>query len=56
MRRYLYDEFWDLIGGAGTYNNFIQEVNSLGKDYRERIYREFLGIEPPLDSEEYFLK
>ncbi len=50
------DEFWDLIGGAGTYNNFIQEVNSLGKDYRERIYREFLGIEPPLDSEEYFLK
>lgn len=21
------DEFWDLIGGEGTYNNFIQEVN-----------------------------
>ncbi|MFN6143535.1 MAG: TdeIII family type II restriction endonuclease [Pseudanabaena sp.] len=28
------DEFWDLIGGEGTYSNFIQEVNSLGKDYR----------------------
>jgi hypothetical protein len=50
------DEFWDLIGGEGTYNNFIQEVNSLGKDYRERIYREFLGIEPPPDFDEYFLK
>ena len=50
------DEFWDLIGGEGTYNNFIQEVNSLGKDYRERIYREFLGIEPPSDFDEYLLK
>lgn len=50
------DEFWDLMGGKGTYNNFIQEVNSLGKDYRERIYREFLGIEPPPDFDEYLLK
>jgi len=50
------DEFWDLIGGEGTYNNFIQEVNSLGKDYRERIYREFLEIEPPPDFDEYLLK
>lgn len=41
------NEFWDLIGGKGTYKNFISEINSLGKDYRERIYREFLGIEPP---------
>ena len=50
------DEFWELIGGEGTYNNFIQEVNSLGKDYRERIYREFLEIEPPPDFDEYLLK
>lgn len=50
------DEFWDLIGGEGTYSNFIKETNSLGKDYRERIYREFLGIEPPEDFEEYSLK
>ncbi|MEI6332394.1 MAG: TdeIII family type II restriction endonuclease [Pseudanabaena sp. ELA645] len=50
------DEFWDQIGGEGTYNNFIQEANSLGKDYRERIYREFLGIEPPPDFDEYLLK
>ncbi len=50
------DEFWDLIGGEGTYSNFIKEINSLGKDYRERIYREFLGVEPPEDFEEYSLK
>ncbi len=42
------NEFWDLIGGEGTYLNFIKEVNLLGKDYRERIYKEFLGIEPPV--------
>ncbi len=41
------NEFWELIGGKGTYKNFITEINSLGKEYRERIYREFLGIEPP---------
>jgi hypothetical protein len=50
------DEFWDLIGGVGTYKNFIREINILGKDYRERIYREFLGIEPPQDFEEGILK
>lgn len=41
------EEFWDLIGGAGTYQNFISEINKLGVGYKERIYREFLGIEPP---------
>jgi hypothetical protein len=50
------DEFWDFIGGSGTYANFVNEVNKLGKDYRERIYREFLGIEPPSDAEDFFLK
>ena len=50
------DEFWELIGGAGTYNNFIKEVNLLGKEYRERIYREFLQIEPPVNFEENLLK
>ena len=43
------DEFWDKIGGPGTYQSFIEAVNEIGKDYRERIYREFLGIEPPAD-------
>jgi Type II restriction endonuclease, TdeIII len=50
------NEFWDLIGGAGTYKSFIKEVNKLGKEYKERIYREFLGIEPPPDFDESPLK
>tara|TARA_R110000868_G_scaffold37619_4_gene132874 strand:- start:24886 stop:25728 length:843 start_codon:yes stop_codon:yes gene_type:complete len=41
------NEFWELIGGKETYKNFIKEINNLGLEYRERIYREFLGIEPP---------
>jgi len=45
------DEFWDLIGGEGTYAQFVRQVNLLGKTYRERIYREFLGMEPPEDFE-----
>lgn len=40
------DEFWELIGGKNTYANFISEINKLGKSYKERIYREFLGITP----------
>jgi len=39
-------EFWDLIGGNGTYELFISEINKLGRVYRERIFREYLGIEP----------
>jgi hypothetical protein len=50
------DEFWDMIGGEGTYNNFIKEINLLGTAYKERIYREFLKIEPPLSSNENLLK
>lgn len=44
------DEFWNFIGGDGTYQCFISEINALGKEYRERIYREFLGMEPPCDD------
>lgn len=50
------NEFWDLIGGEGTYKTFISEVNKLGKKYRERIYREFLEIEPPQNFDESPLK
>ena len=49
-------EFWDFIGGGGTYSHFVREVNQLGKAYRERIYREYLGIEPPAASDDYLLK
>jgi Type II restriction endonuclease, TdeIII len=50
------NEFWDLIGGTGTYLHFIKEVNLLGKSYRERIYREFLGIELPANFQDELLK
>jgi len=41
------DEFWEKIGGVGTYQAFIHAVNEIGMGYQERIYREFLGMEPP---------
>jgi len=41
------NDFWDKIGGAGTYNAFIDAVNEIGVQYKIRIYREYLGIEPP---------
>lgn len=41
------DEFWEKIGGLGTYQSFIEAVNEIGKEYRDRIYKEFLGVEPP---------
>ncbi len=50
------NEFWELIGGKGTYNNFIKEVNKLGKGYRERIYKEFLQIDLPTDFKDELLK
>ncbi len=44
------DEFWETIGGVGTYQAFITAINEIGEKYRTRIYREYLGIEPPIDS------
>ncbi len=41
------NEFWERIGGLGTYQAFIDAVNEIGPEYKDRIYREFLGIEPP---------
>jgi hypothetical protein len=41
------DEFWNKIGGDGTYQGFIAAINQIGKAYRDRIYREYLGMEPP---------
>lgn len=43
------DEFWEKIGGMGTYQSFINAINEIGAKYKVRIYREFLGIEPPND-------
>jgi len=44
------EEFWEKIGGLGTYKAFIEAVNEIGREYKDRIYREFLGIEPPPDA------
>jgi hypothetical protein len=41
------NEFWEKIGGLGTYQAFIEAVNEIGDEYKARIYREYLGIEPP---------
>jgi len=49
-------EFWDLMGGKGSYEAFISSVNALGLEYRERIYREYLGVEPPESSKTTVLK
>jgi hypothetical protein len=46
------NEFWEKIGGLGTYQAFINAVNEIGLEYRERIYREYLGIEPPGNLDE----
>ncbi|VGO16156.1 hypothetical protein PDESU_04746 [Pontiella desulfatans] len=50
------NEFWDFIGGAGTYASFVREINALGLDYKKRIYREYLGMEPPSGYNEQVLK
>jgi hypothetical protein len=42
-------EFWEKIGGTGTYQAIIDTVNEIGQEYKARIYKEYLGIDPPLD-------
>jgi hypothetical protein len=44
-------EFWDVIGGHEAYDAFIEAVNELGGYYKEIIYRDYLGIEPPQPPE-----
>ncbi len=44
------DEFWDMIGGKGTYKLFVNTVNKMGHEYKEIIYRDFLGVIPPDDN------
>lgn len=50
------NEFWEKIGGLGTYQAFITAVNEIGKEYKECIYREFLGVEPPDEIESIILR
>jgi len=46
------NDFWEKIGGLGTYQAFISAINEIGKEYRDRIYKEYLGIEPPPGADE----
>jgi len=46
------EEFWEKVGGIGTYKAFLDAVNEISHEYKERIYREYLGIEPPIDAYE----
>ena len=39
-----------------SYFTFIFEINKLGKEYKERIYREFLEIEPLQNFDQALLK
>ncbi len=41
------DEFWEKLAGQGTYGLIVQAIDEIAVDYKDRIYREFLGIEPP---------
>jgi len=50
------DEFWEKIGGEGTYKVFIEAVNELGKYYKDRIYKEYLCIVPPENTTDGILK
>jgi hypothetical protein len=50
------DEFWEHIGGLGTYQSFISAINEIAPKYKERIYKEFLGIEPPATASDVRLK
>jgi hypothetical protein len=50
------NEFWEKIGGKGTYQSFIDAVNEIGQEYKGRIYKEFLRIEPPADGLNFSLE
>lgn len=50
------EEFWDLVGGEGTYEKFVDAVNELGSRYKDVIYRDFLLIEPPSTKSEFKLR
>lgn len=41
------NEFWNLLGGDGTYDHLMKIVLDLGRHYRKDIYDRYLGITPP---------
>lgn len=49
------NEFWDLIGGEGTYQLFIDEINKISVEYKSQIYKDYLGIIPPDQTQSFKL-
>ena len=41
------NDFWDLLGGEGTYDVFVNVVRRLGEKYQTEIYRKYLELDPP---------
>ena len=37
----------NLMDRVMEYVGFVEEINRLGKEYKNLIYRDFLNIEPP---------
>lgn len=37
-------EFWDLVGGNGTYEELIKLFEEVGQEYRPRINKEYFGL------------
>ena len=50
------EELWDLLGGTGTHPILKNTVLKLGKEYKKRIYWEYLGIEPPKEGHDFQLQ
>lgn len=41
------DELWNLLGGDGTYDAFVEIVRDLGRHYKREIYERYLGMASP---------
>ena len=44
------DEFWEKVGGSGTYAAFLEAVEEIAPVYKATIYRDYLQMEPPPGS------
>lgn len=40
------NDFWNMLGGEGTYQAIFSRISVISKAYRGRIFRDFLGVEP----------
>jgi Type II restriction endonuclease, TdeIII len=38
------DDFWNLIGGGGVYDNIMKEMNLFGEESKKRVCKEYLNV------------